>query len=129
MIVNTELEHKGNLFPSKIVSFKKDVDTLFFTTENEVILQLRVLRDSVLRFRYTTLGKFEKDFSYAITKYASTGYNKLEISEDNEYYIVETAKLICKIAKVDAKISIFDAKDNTLINKDELGVQVLETNV
>ena len=121
MITNTELENKGNLFPSKIVSFKKDVDTLYFTTENDVILQLTIVRDSVLRFRYTTLGKFDKDFSYAITKYASRGYNKLEISEDNDFHIIETSKLVCKIAKLDAKVSIFDAKDNTLLSKDELG--------
>lgn len=93
MITNTELEKKGNLFPSNIVSFKKDVDTLYFTTENDVILQLTILRDSVLRFRYTTLGKFDNDFSYAITKYASRGYNKLEITEEDEYYIIETAYL------------------------------------
>ena len=33
MIVNTELEQKGNLFPSEIISYKKDVDTLTFTTK------------------------------------------------------------------------------------------------
>ena len=66
MIVNTELEHKGNQFPSFIVDFTKDVDTLYFATDNDVILQLTVVRDSVLRFRYTTIGKFEKDFSYDI---------------------------------------------------------------
>ena len=97
MIVSTELEHKGNQFPSYIVDFEKDVDTLYFTTENEVILQLTVVRDSVLRFRYTTIGKFDNDFSYAITKYASTGYNKLEIAEEKEDYVVTTSKLICKI--------------------------------
>jgi len=33
MIVNTELEQKGNLFPSKIINYKKDVDTLHFSTK------------------------------------------------------------------------------------------------
>ena len=37
MIINTELEQKGNLFPSKIIAFTKDVDTLYFHTENDVI--------------------------------------------------------------------------------------------
>ncbi len=99
MIINTELEYKGNLFPSKIISFKKDVDTLYFSTDNDVILQLTVVRDSVLRFRYSTTGNFEKDFSYAITKYASTGYNKLEITEDKERFIITTRKLICHVYK------------------------------
>ena len=121
MILNTELEYKGNLFPSKIISYRKDVDTLYFTTENYVVLQLTVERDSVLRFRYSTKTIFDKDFSYAITKYASKGFNHLEITEDDKNYVVTTSKLICKIAKADLRKSIFDAKDGKLICEDELG--------
>ena len=44
MIINTELEYKGNLFPSKIILFKKDVDTLYFTTDNDVVLQLTIVK-------------------------------------------------------------------------------------
>lgn len=121
MILNTELENKGNQFPSKIISYKKDVDTLYFTTENNVVLQLTVLRDSVLRFRYTTTSIFENDFSYAITRYASRGFNHLEVTENETNYIIATSKLICHISKVDMRKSIFDAKDNTLISEDELG--------
>ncbi|MGB6268964.1 MAG: TIM-barrel domain-containing protein, partial [Olleya sp.] len=121
MIVNTELEQKGNLFPSQIIKFKKDVDTLYFHTENNVVLQLTVLRDSVLRIRYTTTGTFDNDFSYAITKYASTGYNKLEISENDDFYVVTTSKLRCEVSKKDARVSIYDAKTDELINEDEIG--------
>ncbi|MGB3607407.1 glycoside hydrolase family 31 protein [Psychroserpens sp.] len=121
MIVNTELESKGNIFPTKIIHFKKDVDTLYFTTENEVILQLTVVRDSVLRFRYTTVGKFDNDFSYAITKYASRGYNKLEIEALEAHYIITTSKLICHISKENLSVKIYDAIDNTLISEEESG--------
>ncbi|PIB31736.1 glycosyl hydrolase [Gaetbulibacter sp. 5U11] len=121
MIVNTELEQKGNLFPSQIIKFKKDVDTLYFYTENNVVLQLTVLRDSVLRFRYTTTGTFDNDFSYAITKYASTGYNKLEIVESDEIYTIITSKLRCEVSKKDARVSIYDVITNELINQDEIG--------
>jgi alpha-glucosidase len=121
MIINTELEYKGNLFPSKIITYDKDVDTLYFTSENNVVLQVTVQRDSVLRFRYSTTPILKRDFSYAITKYASRGFNKLVISEDAENYILTTTKLICKISKIDMRKSIFDAKDQTLICEDELG--------
>lgn len=121
MIINTELELKGNQFPTKIISYKKDVDTLYFTSENNVVLQLTIQRDSVLRFRYTTTSIFENDFSYAITRYASRGFNRLEVTEDDNNYIITTSKLICHISKVDMRKSIFDAKDNTLISEDELG--------
>ena len=121
MILNTELEYKGNLFPSKIISYKKNLNVLSFTSENGVVLEVTVRRDSVLRFRFTTTGIFENDFSYAITKYASRGYNHLEVTEDDKNYIITTSKLICKISKIDLRTSIFDALDNTLISEDELG--------
>jgi alpha-glucosidase len=121
MITNTELEQKGNQFPANIISYKKNVDTLYFETANGVTLQVTVVRDSVLRFRYTTTSNFDEDFSYAITKYASTGYNHLEIREDTDAYIITTQKLICTINKMDLKVTLFDAIDKTLISKDELG--------
>lgn len=127
MIINTELENKGNAFPSKIVSYNKDVDTLVFTTENDVALQIQILRDSVLRFRYSTTGNFSPDFSYAITKYASTGYNHLEIDEDENSYIITTSKLICKVSKANLKVEVYDSKDHTLINQDELGFHYEES--
>ncbi|MCF7559538.1 glycoside hydrolase family 31 protein [Sabulilitoribacter multivorans] len=121
MILNTELEHKGNAFPSNIIKYEKNLNVLSFTTENNVTLQVTVRRDSILRFRYTTTGIFENDFSYAITKYASRGYNHLEVTEDETHYTITTAKLICNISKTDLRISIYDAKDNSLICEDELG--------
>ena len=121
MILNTELEYKGNLFPSNIISYKKNLDTLSFTAANNVVLQITVQRDSLLRFRYATTGIFDKDFSYAITKYASRGYNFLEVTEAVDKYIITTSKLICHVAKLDMHITIYDAKDNTLICDDELG--------
>ena len=121
MITNTELEYKGNQFPNNIVSYKKDLDTFVFNTENGVALQITIVRDSVIRFRYATNSIFENDFSYAITKYASRGYNHLEITESDADYIITTQKLICHISKTDLKIKIYDASDNALLTEDELG--------
>ena len=121
MILNTELEYKGNLFPINLISYEKDVDSLYFKTENGVILQMQILRDSIFRFRYTTTANFEEDFSYAISDQVHHGYNELEIEEDDECYTITTAKLICKISKKDLRKKIYDAKDNMLINEDELG--------
>lgn len=121
MIINTEIDRKGNQYPSKVVSCKKEVDTFYFTTENKVVLQLTVFRDSVLRFRYTTKSNFENDFSYAIDENASRGYNHLSTSESDDYYEVITSKLICQIHKIDLRIAIFDAVDGSLISEDESG--------
>jgi alpha-glucosidase len=44
MITNTELEFKGDLYPSKIVSFEHDADSVHFHTDNSVILSNRITR-------------------------------------------------------------------------------------
>ena len=121
MIVNTELEQKGNLFPSEIINYHKDVDKLYFTTKNNVILEVTVVRDSVIRFRYSTTGKFENDFSYGVTIHASRGYNFLEVKEEETHYVVTTSKLICKVEKSSLQVKLYDALDNKLINEDEIG--------
>ncbi|MDH5412956.1 MAG: glycoside hydrolase family 31 protein [Flavobacteriaceae bacterium] len=121
MITNTELEQRGNQFPLNVTSYKKNIDTLYFQTSNNVTLQVTVVRDNVIRFRYATNSIFEKDFSYAITKYASRGYNQLDIEDASEKYIITTEKLICHINKTNLKVSMFDASDKKLISQDEIG--------
>ena len=126
MIVSTELQQKGNQFPNKIVDFQKEVDKLYFTTENKIILELTVLRDSVIRFRYATEGKFDRDFSYAIDENAPRGYNHLELSDDKEYYHVKTSKLHIRIERESLQTAIFDSS-GLLINEDEIGFHYEES--
>jgi alpha-glucosidase len=120
MITNTELEHKGDQFPSPITGFSKEVDTVYFYTDNSVILKVTVLRDSLIRFRYTTKGYFSKDFSYAIDPSQSHGYNILEISEETEYFSIRTSKVVCNIRKDNVKAFIYDLEGNAIL-EDELG--------
>lgn len=120
MITNTELEYKGDLYPTKIVSFEHDVDSIYFHTDNSVILKVTVLRDSLIRFRFTTKGYFSNDFSYAVDKSHSHGYNFLEVSEVEDYYQVKTSKVQCRIQKIDMRLSIFDLEENIIL-EDELG--------
>lgn len=120
MITNTELEYKGNLYPDSIIDFYKKTDKLYFTTINGVVLEITVLRDSVIRFRYATENIFEPDFSYAISENASIGYNKLEVEETVTEYLIYTAKLKVLIDKKTLRTQISDLSDN-IINEDELG--------
>ncbi|MDI6049056.1 glycoside hydrolase family 31 protein [Flavobacterium sp. XS2P24] len=120
MITNTELEYKGDLYPTKITSFEHEVDSIFFHTDNSVILKVTVLRDSLIRFRFTTKGYFSNDFSYAVDKSHSHGYNFLEVSELEDYYQIKTSKVKCRIQKIDMRLSIFDVEDNIIL-EDELG--------
>ncbi len=120
MIINTELEQKGNQFPSQIKSFTKNKDKFLITTENNVLLQITVIRNSVFRFRYAPAGSFPNDFSYAIADEAVRGYNQLEYSEEADYYEIRTSKLVLQIQKSNLKKTIYDI-NGQLINEDELG--------
>ncbi len=120
MITNTELEYKGDLYPSKIVSFDHEADSVYFHTGNSVILKVTIVRDSLIRFRFTTKGYFSNDFSYAIDKNHSQGYNFLEVSEVGDYYQIKTSKVQCRIQKTDMRLSIFDLDENVIL-EDELG--------
>jgi len=120
MITNTELEQKGDQFPSQIKSFTKKKDKFLITTENGLHLHITVVRDSVFRFRYAPSGSFMKDFSYAVTDDAVRGYTTLEYREEKDKFIIETSKLVLHINKADLRKSIYDA-DGKLINEDEQG--------
>ncbi|MFH7019178.1 glycoside hydrolase family 31 protein [Flavobacterium sp. FlaQc-47] len=120
MITNTSLEYKGDLYPSKIVSYEHEGDTIFFHTANKVILKVTILRDSLIRFRFTTKGYFSNDFSYAIDKTQLHGYNFLELTEEETYFQIRTSKVKCNIQKIDLRLSIYDLND-LLILEDELG--------
>ena len=91
MITNTELEYKGYLYPTKIVSYEHEAGSISLYTDNNVILKVTVLNDNLIRFRFTTKGYFSNDFSYAIDNSHVHGYNFLEVSDEKEYYQIKTS--------------------------------------
>ena len=56
--------------------------------EHETILEVRVMTDKIIRFRYAADGFFQKDFSYAVSKYfdEKLDYKKLLISSEPIVY-------------------------------------------
>ena len=120
MITNTEIERRGNQFPLQVVDFNHDNDTFTFTTKNGVILQITVLRDSALRFRYATDFSFEEDFSYAISDDVSLGYNELDFEEQVGTYTITTNKIKIIVTKDNLKVHIEDM-EGFVINDDDVG--------
>ncbi|MDX1332214.1 MAG: glycoside hydrolase family 31 protein [Robiginitalea sp.] len=120
MITNTELEYKGNLYPTQVVNYRKDSDKFYFTSENGVILEITILRNSALRFRYATDHVFEPDFSYAINPDHSRGYDEIKEDETDAAFLIETSKLRVFVDKTSLRIRIEDTEGN-VINEDELG--------
>ena len=120
MILNTELEYKGDLFPSKIIKYEQEVDSILFHTDNNVIMKVTVLRDSLIRFRFTAKGYFSNDFSYAIDKTQSHGYNALTVSESKEFYKIQTSKVYVIIQKADCRVGIYELNGDVIL-EDEIG--------
>ncbi len=120
MITNTELEYKGNLYPNEILHYNRDKDRFYFTTQNGVILEITVIQDRTVRFRYATENNFQPDFSYAIDPEAKRGYSHLDILETSTEYIIETAVLQVLVDKKTLRTQISDLNGN-IINEDELG--------
>lgn len=120
MITNTEIERRGNQHPNQITEFRQDNDRLYFTTQNGVILEITVMRDSAIRFRYATEHVFEPDFSYAISDNVTLGYNELNVTEEPPEYVITTGKIKIYVKKANLKIQITDLEDN-IINEDEQG--------
>ncbi|MBT8321832.1 MAG: glycoside hydrolase family 31 protein [Eudoraea sp.] len=120
MITNTEIEYKGNLYPDKIVDFKHITDKFLITTANGVILEITVLRNSAIRFRYAIDYRFQPDFSYAISPTASKGFNQLESEETDTEYLIKTSKIQILVDKKSLRVQISDLEGN-IINEDELG--------
>jgi alpha-glucosidase len=120
MITNTELEYKGNLYPNHVVDFKQDTNKIYLTTKNGVVLEITVLRGSLIRFRYATNYVFEPDFSYAIDPEANLGYSKLEVVENDTEYIIETDRVHVLVDKKSLRTQISDLEGN-IISEDEIG--------
>ncbi|GGD42215.1 glycoside hydrolase family 31 protein [Muriicola marianensis] len=120
MITNTELEYKGNLYPDQIADFKQDSDKFYFTTENGVILEITLIRNSTIRFRYATDHVFQPDFSYAISPTAPRGYSHFEPEETETEYLIRTSKVKILVDKKSLRVQISDLEGN-IINEDELG--------
>ena len=120
MITNTEIAQKGDQYPNHIVDFKQEKDKLYFTTHNGVILELTLLWDSAIRFRYATEHVFEPDFSYAIDEDVNFGYNELSVKDEASEYLVITSKIKIHISKSTLKVNITDV-EGAMVLEDELG--------
>ena len=53
-------------YPGNFTGYKKEGNYIEITTDNHTLMRVYVLENSMLRFRYSTIGQFDNDFSYAI---------------------------------------------------------------
>lgn len=107
-------------YPSVLSHHTVDKNIFHFYSENQVILKIEVISDSIIRVRCGTDGTLEDDFSYAIDKKYVGSYSALDLSETDTNFVLQTSKVKCFINKSNLKITFKDIDDN-IINEDEKG--------
>ena len=112
-------ERESEKFPGKLVDWEKKDNVLYFSGENST-LEVMVLGQDILRFRYGNDGYFEDDFSYAIDPNFKAEDTHFEIVENAKSIQIKTSKIKCFVDKETLKTKIKDLKGHVIL-EDEKG--------
>ncbi|UYQ94779.1 glycoside hydrolase family 31 protein [Chitinophaga horti] len=106
-------------YPDVIKSWKKEGNYFYFYT-TETILEVRVVSDKIIRFRYAADGKFQRDFSYGVTEKLEESPVDFGIREWEETFEIYTSAVRIFIARDNLRKTITDL-EGRIINQDEMG--------
>ncbi len=112
----SKLEFVGN-----IKSYKINGNAVEFILSN-AILNINIVNENIIRFRYTDKNDFSKAPSYAVIQNVEKKEN-FTFSDKGKYFLLTTNELNVEILKNPCRISIYDSKMN-LINEDDKGFGV-----
>ena len=79
-----------------------------------------MITDHVIRFRYSTTGYFEDDFSYAIDETNARGYTDIKVEEFKSHLEIRTPKIVCRVVRHRMLVHLYDSEEN-LLCADEKG--------
>ncbi len=117
---SNQSSHNPEFYPGNVVKISFEKTTFLIECSNQVSIQLTILTDDIIRFRYGIDNVLEKDFSYAISKTFQAKINSLDTSESDDTYIIQTETLDIEVNKHNSAISIKN-KEGQIINEDEKG--------
>ncbi len=106
-------------YPTDVISWKQEGNTFYFVTE-DTSLEVKILSDKIVRFRYAPEKKFQRDFSYAVVEGLQPKPINLSVYEDRLKFDIMTEHLVIQIYRKNLKVTILDRQYN-VINEDELG--------
>lgn len=109
--MNAQFEFVGD-----IKDYTKFENRIEFNLTNAKF-NLYVLKNNIIRFRYTNKDEFDPSPSYAVV-HSQPENSEFIFSENEAYYNVATNELNIHISKSPCRIKIFD-KEMNLINSDE----------
>jgi alpha-glucosidase len=112
-------KYSAKYFPDGIKHWEQKGNFFFFYT-SETILEVQVLSDKVIRFRYAADGMFHRDFSYAVVPDIQVSLVSLSAFDDGEFIGIITKEVKCFVSKENLKVRITDHQ-GLVINEDEAG--------
>jgi alpha-glucosidase len=120
MIESAQTLPSKDVFPGLIVSHEPNENYCTFKTQESVLLKIEAETDSIIRFRYSPQGFFEKDFSYAISPDFKKSVEQFIVEEKEEFYLIQTSTLDVQLFKKGMKVRILDKK-GLVLSEDEKG--------
>ncbi|MDN5201025.1 glycoside hydrolase family 31 protein [Fulvivirgaceae bacterium BMA10] len=105
---------------NKIKNYSRQGSTFYFHSEREV-LEIKVISDEIIRFRFVPDGFFQNDFSYALELNHKFTIDRLALAEKPDGYELMTNSLVCVIEKTSMKITMKDM-EGKIINEDATGM-------
>jgi alpha-glucosidase len=112
-------KYSAKHYPDIIKEWKKEGNYFYFYT-SETILEVRIISDKIIRFRYAADGNFQRDFSYAVSERLEESPVNFGLREFEENFEIYTEALRIYIARDDMRLTITDTEGD-IINQDELG--------
>ncbi|WMN13078.1 glycoside hydrolase family 31 protein [Marivirga salinae] len=112
-------QKEEEFYPGGIISWKQKKGRLKIYAQNST-LELSIISEKILKFRYANDGYFEDDFSYAIDPEFELGNTNYQFEAQQDSLIIKTELLQCIIKKSDATIKILN-KNGKILIEDEKG--------
>ena len=117
--MTSQSKYSIKYYPHDITNVSVEGNFFYFHTI-DTILEVKVLSDKIIRFRYAADGFFQRDFSYSVSKYFQERIVNLEFNETLTNYIISTLSVFVTISKENLKINIYD-KSGGIILEDDAG--------
>ncbi len=118
-VTSSSSKYSVKHYPDAVRKWQKEGNYFYFYT-SETILEVRIISDKIVRFRYAADGKFQRDFSYATSPVLEESPVDFGMREFEEVFEIYTNAIRIWVAKDNLRLTITDT-EGRIINQDEMG--------
>lgn len=112
-------KYSAKYYPGMVQRWQQRGNVFYFYAA-DTTLEVKVVNDKIIRFRYAPEGHFQRDFSYALNPALDISLVSLAIEAESQHIRITTAKVHCFINKETMHVRITDL-DGRVIVEDEAG--------